>query len=388
MNGALASRASRRAISVLPTPVGPIIRMFFGVISCAAARPPAAAPAVAQRDGDGALGVALADDVLVEFVDDLLRGHAGHGGLSQDWGSDGVRGSGAAGGVGARPQSSVSMVWLLVRVDADVAGDVSAFSTMSRASARCSRAAPAPRPARTARRSRWRPGRAPVRARRRCPVMISEQLWRSATSEHRLEPAQDAVGAPVLGQFDRRAHRCPWCFSSLASKRSNSVKASAVPPANPARMRSWCRRRTLRAVPFMTMWPRVTWPSPPRATRSPRRTDRMVVPWNCSGMSSRRRSRSGGSSMRITLSRCSRSSRNRNSPSSRARPRGPGAVAAITRTSTLIGDVAADAVELALRQHAQQARLQIGRHVADLVEEQRAAVGLLEAAAALRLPRR
>jgi hypothetical protein len=33
MKGALASRASRRAISVLPTPVGPIIRMFFGVIS-------------------------------------------------------------------------------------------------------------------------------------------------------------------------------------------------------------------------------------------------------------------------------------------------------------------------------------------------------------------
>src|SRR5271155_1998524 len=33
MNGALASRARRRAISVLPTPVGPIIRMFLGVIS-------------------------------------------------------------------------------------------------------------------------------------------------------------------------------------------------------------------------------------------------------------------------------------------------------------------------------------------------------------------
>src|SRR5690606_29938700 len=33
MNGALAIFASRRAISVLPTPVGPIIRMFFGVIS-------------------------------------------------------------------------------------------------------------------------------------------------------------------------------------------------------------------------------------------------------------------------------------------------------------------------------------------------------------------
>src|SRR3990167_9451757 len=33
MNGARASFASRRAISVLPTPVGPIMRMFFGVIS-------------------------------------------------------------------------------------------------------------------------------------------------------------------------------------------------------------------------------------------------------------------------------------------------------------------------------------------------------------------
>ena len=41
-------------------------------------------------------------------------------------------------------------------------------------------------------------------------------------------------------------------------------------------------------------------------------------------------------------------------------------------------ELSADAVELALRQHAQQPRLQRRRHVADLVEEQRAAVGLLE----------
>ena len=39
-----------------------------------------------------------------------------------------------------------------------------------------------------------------------------------------------------------------------------------------------------------------------------------------------------------------------------------------------------DAVELALGQHAQQAGLQRCRHVADLVQEQRAALGLLEAA--------
>jgi hypothetical protein len=52
------------------------------------------------------------------------------------------------------------------------------------------------------------------------------------------------------------------------------------------------------------------------------------------------------------------------------------------RTSTLIGVRPADAVELALLQHAQQAGLRLRRHVADLVEEQRAAVGLLEAAGA------
>src|SRR5690606_7213571 len=44
--------------------------------------------------------------------------------------------------------------------------------------------------------------------------------------------------------------------------------------------------------------------------------------------------------------------------------------------------MASDTIEVAVREHAQQARLQLGRHVADLVEEQRAALGLLEAAAA------
>ena len=60
-------------------------------------------------------------------------------------------------------------------------------------------------------------------------------------------------------------------------------------------------------------------------------------------------------------------------------------VAAMTRTLAFDRLVAADAVELAVGQHAQQPRLQVERHVADLVEEQRAAVGLLEAAAAHRL---
>src|SRR5258706_3311468 len=41
-------------------------------------------------------------------------------------------------------------------------------------------------------------------------------------------------------------------------------------------------RRTFLAPPLTTTWPRVTWPSPPSATAAPRRTERMVVPWNCS----------------------------------------------------------------------------------------------------------
>jgi hypothetical protein len=37
-----------------------------------------AAPAVAQGDGDGALGLVLADDVAVELADDLAGGQFGH----------------------------------------------------------------------------------------------------------------------------------------------------------------------------------------------------------------------------------------------------------------------------------------------------------------------
>ncbi len=42
-----------------------------------------AAPAIAQRDGDGALGVVLADDEAVEFGNDFARREVGHsGGMS------------------------------------------------------------------------------------------------------------------------------------------------------------------------------------------------------------------------------------------------------------------------------------------------------------------
>ena len=79
MNGAPASLASRREISVLPTPVGPIIRMFFGSTSSRSVPVELLAPpAIAQGDGDGALGVVLADDVAVEFGDDFARREVHH----------------------------------------------------------------------------------------------------------------------------------------------------------------------------------------------------------------------------------------------------------------------------------------------------------------------
>ena len=59
-------------------------------------------------------------------------------------------------------------------------------------------------------------------------------------------------------------------------------------------------------------------------------------------------------------------------------------VAAISRTSTAQRARAAQALELALLQHAQQLRLQLQRDLADLVEKHRAVVGQLEAADALR----
>jgi hypothetical protein len=49
-------------------------------------------------------------------------------------------------------------------------------------------------------------------------------------------------------------------------------------------------------------------------------------------------------------------------------------VAQIRRTSTFTGAAAADPLELAFLQHAQQLGLEAWRDVADLVEEQRAAV--------------
>jgi len=76
MKGQPARRAKRRAISVFPTPVGPIIRMFFGQnVFGDFRRKLLAADSIAQSDSDGALRGGLPDDILVELGDDFARRH-------------------------------------------------------------------------------------------------------------------------------------------------------------------------------------------------------------------------------------------------------------------------------------------------------------------------
>ncbi len=67
------------------------------------------APAVTQGDGDGALGIVLADDMAVEFVDDFAGSH-GHNNWRSSSKNEPVRGWQA---YSARSCSSMVWVWLV-----------------------------------------------------------------------------------------------------------------------------------------------------------------------------------------------------------------------------------------------------------------------------------
>src|SRR5439155_2928574 len=108
------------------------------------------------------------------------------------------------------------------------------------------------------------------------PETISECSWSAmASSASRRRNARSIRQSFASSTAARvRLPRYSW---SLPSNLSNSVKASAVAPANPASTVSLYMRRSFFAFCFMIVVPCVTWPSDPIATWRSLRTQRIVV---------------------------------------------------------------------------------------------------------------
>lgn len=77
-----------------------------------------------------------------------------------------------------------------------------------------------------------------------------------------LEAEYDTTEGPKEYYSCCQTHAAPSCSSSFPSRRSMSVKASAVDPAYPAKTRPSPSFRTLVALGFTTMSPWLTCPSP------------------------------------------------------------------------------------------------------------------------------
>ena len=149
------------------------------------------AHAVAQRDRDGALGGRLADDVLVELGDDLAR--------RQRLGR-GLRGFGQVDRhvTALRRRCSRSCrCRSRRRSPSTFSAIVRASRSVLRASALAAASAYGP-PDPIATMPSSGSMRSPLPDSRNVGVLVEHD-------EHRLEPAQDAVAAPVLGELDRRA---------------------------------------------------------------------------------------------------------------------------------------------------------------------------------------
>jgi hypothetical protein len=107
-------------------------------------------------------------------------------------------------------------------------------------------------------------------------VLSRSATTRNASSFRRKRSVRQSLASSTQA----RGRLLRWALS-FSSKRSKSVKASAVEPANPASTWSSASLRTLRAVLLSTvLFSKVTWPSPAMQTLPSRRTHRMVVPWN------------------------------------------------------------------------------------------------------------
>ena len=173
-----------------------------------------APPAVAQRDRDRALGGLLADDEAIELGDDLARGQGAH----------------------ARQLDRLEGQ-MRVGVDADVgrdrhrlAGDRLGGHALDVEQ-------------RARRGERERPARADADqavVRLEHVAVAGEQQRDLGVGDrhHRLEPAQIAVGAPVLGELDRGPHQLAGMALELGleplEQREGIRRAAGEPGQDPA----------------------------------------------------------------------------------------------------------------------------------------------------------
>src|SRR4029077_11604072 len=187
-NGALASLASRRAISVLPTPVGPIMRMFLGVISWRSGSPTCMRGQRVRK--------AIATARLAASWPMMC--------LSSSW----TICRGVSADMTTLDPHTLRAVQFLddevaVGVDADIGGDFErTLGDASRIELRALEQRP--RRGQGVLRARTAGGHVVIRLDHIAIARHDEQLVRVTDQQQRLEPSQVAVGAPVLGELDRR----------------------------------------------------------------------------------------------------------------------------------------------------------------------------------------
>src|SRR3954471_17015007 len=219
MNGASASLARRRAISVLPTPVGPIIRMFFGVISW---RRGSATCSRRQR-----LRSAIATARFARPCPTMY--------LSSSW----TISCGCIEPIRPLIQQPLFEEFdgpLMVGVDAEICGNRERLvDDFARAELRVlqerQRGALRIRPARAD------GDDAELGLEHIARAGDDERMLAIGHRQHRLEAPQDAVGAPVLGELDRRAHQVALVLVELrfeALEQRERVRGAAGEPGEEA----------------------------------------------------------------------------------------------------------------------------------------------------------